>query len=88
MTLISIEKNVTHLSTVEKPNPRGAFLELGILPLELWHERILEDHIALERAPAACCECLGWALNLKWLDGVSNPPMELSARQDPLAPGA
>jgi len=55
--------------------PREALLELGILLLEVWHQKSLEAYYNLAKSPVEYYERL--AIALRWLDDIDDPPPEM-----------
>lgn len=55
--------------------PKIALLELGILLLEIWHERTLETKFSLKEAPSGYYERL--LLASRWLDETDDPLLTL-----------
>jgi hypothetical protein len=64
--------NPAKTSSVE---PKVAMLELGIVLLEIWHERTLEMQFSLQNTPVRFHERL--ALALEWIGETDNPLLEL-----------
>ena len=56
-------------------DPKIVLLELGILLLEIWHNKTVESQFSLPDSPRAYRERL--ALALEWLDDLSDQPPEL-----------
>ena len=61
--------------TQKQIEPRAAFLELGILLLEVWNIETLETHFPEQQSPMEYHQRL--ALAMKWLDDPNNPPLDL-----------
>lgn len=66
--------------TVPQQNvdPKVVLLELGILLLEIWHEKTLETQFSLRETPVKYHDRLALALQL--LDDISDPLLDLYAR--------
>ena len=66
-----------HISNaqIQRIDPKVAFLELGILLLEIWNTQTLEMHFPEKQNPLEYYQRL--ALAIEWLDDMSNPLPEL-----------
>ncbi|KAL4911447.1 hypothetical protein BDW74DRAFT_142924 [Aspergillus multicolor] len=72
---ISLTLDREPIRTVAQVEPKLALLDLGILLLEIWHNRSLEFHFSLADNPVGYYERLTWAL--KWLEDVDDPLPDL-----------
>ncbi|KAF2729895.1 hypothetical protein EJ04DRAFT_527438 [Polyplosphaeria fusca] len=67
--------SATKLGQPSSVEPKIAMLELGILLLEIWHEKTLEAQFSLTKTPVKYHERL--ALALEWIHETDNPLLEL-----------
>ena len=74
---ISLTFNSRDASTLtqQQVDPKLAFLELGILLLEIWNSETLETHFPKQQSPIKYYQRL--ALATEWLDDMNNPPPDL-----------
>ena len=71
----TFNSNLAGTQTQQHIEPKVAFLELGILLLEIWNTETLETHFPEQQTPIKYYQRL--ALATKWLDDINNPPPEL-----------
>ena len=68
----------TQTQTQSQTDPKVAFLELGILLLEIWNNETFETHFPTQQSPLEYYQRL--ALAIEWLGDKENPPPELYDR--------
>ena len=71
---LTFNSRVASTQPQEQIDPKVAFLELGILLLEIWNSETLETHFPGRQSPTEYYQRL--ALATKWLDDTNNRPLD------------